>query len=69
MNRLMGEKLGNYLLSSEMSSLSLTFDTFDDERDYDLLLENLRRDFVPLLGEENTLWLLEAVKRTPGQGS
>ena len=67
MRSLLGDNLGYYLLSSELRNLNYTFDDFNDD-DYDLLISNLTMDFVPLLGEKTTRWLLEELKR-PGFGS
>ena len=67
MRSMLGDDLGYYLLSSELRNLDYTFDNFNDS-DYDLLISNLKMDFVPLLGEKTTRWLLEELKK-PGFGS
>ena len=63
LNTMMGEGMGNFLLDCEMKRLNLTGKTMSEE-EFDLLTQNLRQNFVLILGKDNTEWLFNEVNKS-----
>lgn len=59
LNTMMGEGMGNYLLDSELRRLNLRREGMT-EQGLQLLTENLRTSFEPLLGKDGINYLLDA---------
>lgn len=61
-NSLMGDNIGEFLISTELQRMNYTVETFQDE-DYKALLQNLSKSFESILGQQNANWLLEELNK------